>query len=48
MKVLNTSPQIINADYNSETNIMTIITPEDKYIFRWDLGKPYDDKKCYE
>lgn len=42
MKVINTSHQIIDTDYNSETNMMTILTPENKFIFKWNLGSPYD------
>lgn len=42
MKVLNTSHQIIDAIYDSETSMMTIITSENKFTFKWILGKPYD------
>lgn len=40
IKVLNTSYQIIDTIYNSETSMMTIITPENKFIFKWNLGHP--------
>lgn len=39
MKVLNTSRQIINADYNFQNGMMTLITPDNKFIFKWNLGK---------
>lgn len=35
MDVLNTSPQIINENYNFETKIMTIITPTNTFSFKW-------------
>lgn len=40
MKVLNTSYQILDIIYDSETSIMTIITPENKFVFKWNLGSP--------
>lgn len=38
MKVLNTSHQIINSDYNFDTGMMTITTPENIFTFKWKLG----------
>ncbi len=42
MKVLNTSRQILDTIYNFKTGMMTIITPSNKFTFKWNLGKPYD------
>ena len=39
MKVLNTSHQIINTIYEPETSMMTIITPDNNFTFKWNLGK---------
>lgn len=35
MDVLNTSPQIINENYDFEKRVMTIITPNNKFSFKW-------------
>lgn len=35
MDVLNTSPQIIDENYNFETKMMTIITPNNTFSFKW-------------
>lgn len=35
MEVLNTSPQIIDENYNFQTKIMTIITPNNTFSFKW-------------
>lgn len=35
MDVLNTSPQIIDEKYDFETKIMTIITPNNRFSFKW-------------
>lgn len=43
MKVLNTSYQIINADYNFENGMMTIVTPDNKFIFKWILGRAEEE-----
>lgn len=43
MKVFNTSYQIINTVYNSDTEMMTIQTPENCFTFKWLLGKPFDE-----
>lgn len=43
MKVLNTSHQIIKADYNFANGTMTLITPDNKFIFKWILGKPEEE-----
>lgn len=41
MKVLNTSHQIIYSNYDFDTGMMTIITENNKFTFKWNLGKPY-------
>lgn len=43
MKVLNTSSQIISGKYNFKNGMMTIITPDNKFIFKWNLGKPKEE-----
>lgn len=35
MDMLNTSPQIINEIYDFEKRVMTIITPNNKFSFKW-------------
>lgn len=35
MEVLNTSTQIIDENYNFQTKIMTIITPNNTFSFKW-------------
>lgn len=40
IKVFNTSYQIIEQDYNFQTGMMTIKTPDNTFIFKWNLGKP--------
>lgn len=35
MDVLNTSPQIVDEKYDYETKIMTIITPNNRFSFKW-------------
>jgi len=37
MKVLNTSHQIIDSDYNFDTGMMTITTPDNTFTFKWKL-----------
>lgn len=39
MKVFNTSPQIIDSNYDFATDTMTIITPKNVFKFKWKLGK---------
>lgn len=39
MNVFNTSPQIIYKNYNKNTGMMTIITPDNTYLFEWKLRK---------
>ena len=41
MKVFNTSSQIINTEYNFDTGMMTVKTPENTFTFNWILGKPF-------
>ena len=41
MEVFNTSSQIINTVYNSDTEMMTIETSENKFTFKWILNKPF-------
>lgn len=43
MKVFNTSYQIISTKYNFKNGMMTIITPDNKFIFEWVLGKPEEE-----
>lgn len=43
MKVFNTSYQIISTKYNFKNGMMTIITPDNKFIFKWNLGKPEEE-----
>lgn len=38
-KILNTSPQIIDTEYDIDNRIMTIITPENVFSFSWVLNK---------
>lgn len=35
MDVLNTSPQIIDEKYDFDTKEMSIITPNNKFSFKW-------------
>ena len=39
MKVLNRSYQIIDKIYDPETSIMTLITPDNTFTFKWVLRK---------
>lgn len=39
-RVLNTSRQIIDEVYDSETGLMTLTTPDNLFVFKWVLGKP--------
>lgn len=39
IKVLNTSHQIINEIYNFNTQMMTIVTPDNSFSFKWNLEK---------
>lgn len=36
MDVLNTSPQIINEEYDFQAKIMTLITEQNSFSFKWD------------
>lgn len=38
LNILNSSPQIINKNYDFENHIMTITTPENTFSFNWILG----------
>lgn len=38
-KILNTSRQIIDTNFNFDTNMITIITPDNKFTFKWILKK---------
>ena len=38
-KVLNRSYQIIDTIYDFDTGMMTIITPDNVFTFKWVLGK---------
>lgn len=39
MKILNTSPQIIDTEYDIDNRIMTIITTKNKFTFHWILNE---------
>ena len=39
MKILNTSPQIIDTEYDIGNRIMTIITTKNKFTFHWILNE---------
>lgn len=38
MKVFNTSRQIIDSDYDFDTSLMTLTTPDNIFTFLWKLG----------
>lgn len=38
-KILNTSRQIIDTDYDFDTDIITLITPDNVFTFKWILNK---------
>lgn len=38
-KILNTSRQIIGTEYDFDTDMLTIITPDNKFTFKWILQK---------
>lgn len=38
-KILNTSHQIIDTYYDFETDIITLITPDNVFTFKWILNK---------
>ena len=38
-KIINTSHQIIDTDYDFKTDMITLITPENKFTFKWILRK---------
>lgn len=40
IKVLNRSYQILDTDYDFETSMMTITTPNNHFTFKWILGSP--------
>lgn len=37
MRVLNTSNRIISTNYENETGMMTLITPDNSFTFKWML-----------
>lgn len=37
MKVFNRSYQILSNYYDPETGLMTLITPDNEFIFKWNL-----------
>lgn len=37
MDVLNTSHQIISENYDSRTKMMTVVTPDNTFVFKWNL-----------
>lgn len=40
MRVLNTSRQITERNYDFNTGMMTIRTADNVFTFKWNLGKP--------
>lgn len=40
MDIFNTSPQITDKLYDFKNHIMTIVTPDNTFSFKWLLGKP--------
>lgn len=36
-KILNTSRQIIDTDYNFDTDMITLVTPDNTFTFKWIL-----------
>lgn len=40
INVLNRSYQILDTDYDFETGMMTITTPNNHFTFKWILGNP--------
>lgn len=40
MDIFNTSPQIINKNYDFENHMMTIETRKNTFTFKWVLGHP--------
>lgn len=39
VKVLNRSYQIIDTIYDPDTSMMTIVTPDNEFTFKWILNK---------
>lgn len=39
MKILNTSPQIIDTEYDIDKRMITIITTKNKFTFHWILNE---------
>lgn len=39
INILNRSYQIIDTLYDFNTGMMTLITPDNKFVFEWVLGK---------
>ncbi len=44
MDIFNTSPQIIDESYDFDNHLMTIITSDNIFKFKWLLGKPIERK----
>lgn len=38
-KILNTSNQIINTNYDFEKDVITLFTPDNEFTFKWILKK---------
>lgn len=38
-KILNTSRQIIDTDYDFDTDMITLVTPDNVFTFKWILNK---------
>lgn len=44
MDIFNTSPQITDNIYDFKNHLMTIITPDNTFTFKWVLGNPIERK----
>lgn len=44
MDIFNTSPQITDEIYDFDSHVMTIVTPENTFTFKWLLGTPIERK----
>jgi len=39
IKIFNTSPQILDSEYDMDARMMTIYTPENEFTFHWLLNE---------
>lgn len=44
MDIFNTSSQIVDEIYDFDSHMMTIVTPENTFTFKWLLGNPMERK----